>query len=207
MSHTLLFDFLPQSFTKEAWENRPFKRPYALNDLFTILKEREKQLGFGKYLRGYIYFKEGFFSEYNDGTIRTKPKPYQKWWETDSEKCHKGCCSLPPPNWDPITRTYEVEDSFKGALDNSGKWRWCICQKGKYPDDSFIDKPCPGHPRSEPIPFRSLWIPPPIIKRDYQEFKRINGSCGLEEQIKNIKNIHTISHFIIFGLGTFRLNI
>lgn len=201
------FTFTPQGFTARDWDNRAFKQaPSSTDELFRILKEYEKKLGFGKYLSGFIYYKNGFFSEYEDGTHSTKPWPQANWWETEMRACHKGCCTKMPSNWDPETRTYAKEDWQKGKFTTKGGWNWCICQKEKHPEGPFINDTCPGHPRSEPVPLKSYWTKPAPRKQNWQEFRRIPGMGGAEDQFKQIKRKEEVERISLIGLGYFTVN-
>jgi len=202
------FDFLPDGFSEKAWANRPFKSTILdVESLIYILTNYEKKLGFGKYLSGIIYYKEGHFSEYYDGTYNKKPRPYSRWWETEVTKCHKGCCTVPPDNWDPVTRTYSVNDSEKGDYDENFEWKWCICQKEAKPNGPFMSDICAGHPCSEPVPLKSYWIIPKPVKQTWQEFRRIGGPGGLADQISQIKDLKTVLKIRLDKLGAFTVNI
>jgi len=204
---TTISQFTPQGFTEYDWVNRAFKHtPSSIDELFRMLKEHEKKLGFGKYLSGFIYYKDGCYSDYVDGSYTTKPYPHSKWWETEMRSCHKGCCTKAPSNWDPETRTYAKENWQKGKFIKS-LWHWCSCQKEKHPDEAFLDGECPGHPRSEPVPMQSYWIKPKCTKLGWQEFKRISGIGGAEDQFKRIMRKEEVMRISLMGLGYFIIDI
>lgn len=204
---TMISNFTPQGFTEHHWANRPFKQnPSSIDELFRMLKEHERKLGFGKYLSGFIYYKDGCYSEYEDGSYSTKPAPHSKWWETELRSCHKGCCTKAPLTWDSDTRTYAKDDWQKGNY-FKGVWRWCSCQKDKHPDDPFIEGECTGHSRSEPVPMQSYWIKPKAAQQGWQEFKRIGGLGGAEDQFKQIKRKEEVIRISLNGLGYFIVDI
>ena len=201
-----MFEFYPEGFSAAAWEARPFKRPiYGSDALFTALKMYENRLGFGKYLSGFIYFREGFVSEYNDGTVSGKPYAYVRWWETEMKGCHKGCCKTPPANWDPESRTYALEDWQKGTYVSGAGWLWCACMAAAHPGEPVSSEPCSGHPRSEQVPMKSYWTKPSPAKRSWQEFRRIGGMGGAEDQYKQIKDVAGISKIYLSGIGGFNI--
>jgi hypothetical protein len=201
------FTFVPQGFTAYEWDNRAFKQnPQNIDNLFTILKTYEKKLSFGKYLSGYFRFKDGVFSDYEDGTYSTKTYAHVRWWETEMKSCHKGCCTKMPGNWDPETRTYGKEDWQKGRYSSTAMWLWCVCQKDKHPDGPFIDGLCDGHPRGAPVPLQSYWNKPPPRKEGWQEFRRISGLGGAEDQFRQIKRKEDVALIVLHGLGHFTVN-
>lgn len=204
MENRLTFNFVPLLPTAAAWDRRPFKHPvYSVGDLFTLLRNHESSLGFGRYLDGYIYFKKGYSSDYYDGSYNRKPYHEPKWWETSAKSCHKGCCKVAPDNWDPETRTYGVQDWRKGFYGKGATWVWCSCQKEKREggDAPISSEPCKGHPRSEPVPIKPLMITPAKSVSTYQEFRRIKGPGGAEEQFKEIKNKEGIAKVWLNNIG------
>jgi hypothetical protein len=208
MEKRLTFDFIPLMPSAAAWNNRLFKQPvYSEEELFAILKNYEKSLGFGKYLDGYIYFKEGHYSDYYDGSYNRKPYHEYRWWETEAKSCHKGCCTIMPNNWDPVTRTYGVEEWKKGFYGSGAVWYWCSCQKEKRQNSEspISTAPCKGHPRSEPVQVKPVMINPVEQKITVQEFRRIYGPGGAEEQFKEIKNKEGVAKIWLTGIGWWNL--
>ncbi len=149
----LSFRFVPLSPTKTAWDSRPFRQFSSAEDLFDALKTREKKLGTFKYFDGFIYFKEGFYSTYKDGT---EPTPYRnpKWWRTGNQTCWRKCCSTKPD-----------EEEYSNT---------------------------------EP----AIIMPKPSEKQ-YQEFKRIRGCGGAEEQYNDIQDKTRISKIWLNNVGWF----
>ena len=144
----------------------------------TAFLEGLKKKDLGDNLHGYIYFKDGIISSWSDGT-ETITKDTRKWWELGYTSCSKGCCVIPPfPTLKEDGSDQDLADAVKEHL-------------------QMVEQ------KSRPMPkFKSEVIP---HNRGWQEFKRVSGPGGLEEQLSLIEDKTTIRKICFINYGGFVL--
>lgn len=179
------FVFIPTLPTKEAWDNKAFKDCYGIDDFYYRLKAKD----FGDNLRGYIYFKEGFKSQYKDGT---EPRQYdsRKWWELGYTSCSSRCCFAPPNEklikWSESDGQEALQRIMK-EHEELVALNYANHMKNPRPMPKF--KPKPAAP----------------VAREWQEFKRIQGPGGFIEQFDLITDKTTIRCICLIHHGSFRI--
>jgi len=172
--------FIPTLPSKEAYENKAFPDFVGEKALLEGLKKKETLDN----LRGYIYFKEGVLSEWRDGTEEIT-RDTRNWYELGYTSCSRGCCFSPPCpkliNWTP--------DQGKEALTEAMKEHTELTA-ANIEEHRIKPRPMPR--------FKPQIIP---HKRGWQEFKRISGPGGLDEQLSLISDKTTIKkiHFVNYG--------
>jgi len=173
------FQFVPNLPTKEAWDSKVFKTDYwGVDALFSDLKARD----YGDDLRGYIYFKEGIVSDYKDGT-EGHTYDTRKWWELGYTSCSNRCC-FAPPNTKLIQWTAEDGQEALSAI---------MKENAELVSANYAKHI--ANPR-----------PMPKFKREWQEFKRIQGPGGFIDQFGLIKDKATIRCIFLINHGTFYIN-
>lgn len=178
------FVFIPKLPTAEAWEKRAFRDCYGEDSLFSALKAKD----FGENLKGYIHFKEGIKSQYKDGT-EGRTYDTRKWWELGYTSCANKCCFAPPNE----RLIHWKEEDGKEALTAIMKEYREICE-ANYAKHLAKPRPMPK--------FKRQSLP---IKREWQEFKRIQGPGGFIEQYELIEDKSTILSIRFIDYGHFRI--
>jgi len=151
MSKDCKFKFLPMLPTAEAYKNKEFSDYSNTAALFEALKSWESIKKYN--LEGYIYFNEGYESNYEDGTMKIYNNP--KWWESGAKSCFRGCCT-------------------------------------KAPEGYLIGTVVKHEPRQH-------WA------KKWQEFRRVSGPGGLEEQFSLIEQKEGVHTIWIRQIGWFRV--
>lgn len=178
------FVFVPRLPTKAAYANKPFSDYSSLESLYAALKSKDV----GDALKGYINFREGFYSEYKDGS---EPTTYEErdWHQLGYTSCARGCCFSPPC---PDLISWKESDGREELS------RLCK-EHVQATEENYarhLDAPNPM-PRFE----RKVIL----HKRSWQEFKRVSGPGGLKEQMEGIKDKSTIKSIWLSNFGWFKI--
>jgi hypothetical protein len=178
------YSFIPLLPTKAAYENMAFSDYACEKTLLEGLKKKD----IGDMLRGYIYFNQGIVSEWKDGTERVT-KDTRKWWELGYTSCSRGCCVSPPC---PSLINWKSEDGDEALT-------LAVKEHREMAEANMAEHAV----RPRPMPrFKSEVVP---HKRGWQEFKRVTGPGGLEEQLSLIKDKSTIWKIYFVNYGSFVL--
>ena len=178
------YRFIPTLPTKAAYDNIAFPDFNCETAFLEGLKKKD----FGDNLRGYIYFKDGIISKWSDGT-EPMTKDTRKWWELGYTSCSRGCCVSPPcPSlikWGSEQGEQALVDAVKEHLKMA---------EANMEQHRIKPRPMPRF-KPEVIPH----------KRGWQEFKRVSGPGGLEEQLSLIEDKTTIRKICLMNYGGFFL--
>lgn len=189
------FRYVPSSPTKEAFDSRPFNEIRGVASFMERLLQYEKDHPHMQ-IEGWIRFREGVSSKYCDGT-EAKQYDDRKWYELGYTSCSGQCCfSIPCPRllaWKPAPEDASQEE--KDAADAELKALWAETNRiteMNYAKHLANPKPMPK--------FKRKSIPP---KREWQEFRRVKGPGGMNDQIKQIDNFQDVKIIHFKGMGWF----
>jgi len=189
------FRFIPQLPTKEAFENRPFNEIRGREWFMQRLLDYEKANP-SKKMEGLIRFRPGVASKYYDGT-EAHTYDDRKWWELGYTSCSGQCCFAPP--YEPLIKWKPVPDDATEEEKAANKAELAAIFKEV---DRIAEANYAKHVANpRPMPkFRRKTIAP---KREWQEFRRIKGPGGLNDQLKQIDNFQDVVSISFTGLGWF----
>jgi hypothetical protein len=189
------FRYVTSLPTKEAFERRPFDTITGLNTFMEKLLQYEKANPY-RQLEGWIRFSPGVSSKYYDGT---EPAQYdtRKWYELGYTSCPGECCfSIPNPRlsaWKALPEDATVEEKAANDAELADIWE----ETKRVTQENYARHK--ANPRPMPK-FKRKVIPP---KRSWQEFRRIKGPGGMNEQLKQIDNFQDVQMIHFKDMGWF----
>jgi hypothetical protein len=164
-------------FKTEYWDE---------GDFFSALKAKD----FADNMKGYIYFREGIVSQYKDGT-EGHTYDTRKWWELGYTSCANKCCFVPPNTKLIHWKETDGQETLSAIINEHTEF--VSANQAKHM----------ANPRPMPK-FKRQCLP---LKREWQEFKRINGPGGFIEQYGLIKDKTTIRSIFMVNHGTFYITV
>lgn len=193
-ANSVKFRFITMQATAEAFEQCPFKMDFrGSNALIQALKQYEQKQP-NKAVQGIIHLKKGIVSKYLDGT-EASVLDDRKWWELGYTTCPNKCCFM-KPNERFVNYELPPDHSSAEAVAERLDIITEILEEAAANFAAHNERP-------RPMPkFKKKCVPP---TREWQEFKRITGPGGFEEQLKLLGNLADVDMISLTGVGYFFL--
>jgi hypothetical protein len=188
------FRFIPRLPTAEAYDQRPFKQDFRGADALIYALKQYEQKKPNKAVQGIIHLKKGIVSKYLDGT-ELPVYDERKWWELGYTTCPNKCCFMKPNE---RFNKYKLPPDHSSAEAKAERLE-IIAEILEDAEANFAAHN--EHPRPMPK-FKKRSVPP---TREWQEFKRIAGPGGFEEQLKLLGNLADVDTISLTGVGHFFL--